>query len=101
MTAYIGASFGDDVVSTGLLSKDYDEGGIFFYSEEEKERIKNIKFSGKVGEAKYMQMIAYLMELGYDVALSLMDNISGSPGFEGCGLIFDKKKRQGDDDDGE
>ncbi|KAL7536957.1 hypothetical protein ACHAXR_007505 [Thalassiosira sp. AJA248-18] len=101
LTAYIGASFGDDVVSTGLLSKDYDEGGIFFYSEEEKERINNTKFSGKVGEAKYMQMIAYLMELGYDVALSLMDNISGSPGFEGCGLIFDKKKRQGDNDDGE
>jgi len=43
LTAYIGALFGDDVVSTGLLSKDYGEGGIFFYSEDEKERIENLK----------------------------------------------------------
>ena len=39
-----------------------------------------------------MQMIAYLFELGYDLALSRSHNVSQSPGFEGCGLIFDKKE---------
>ena len=38
-----------------------------------------------------MQMIAYLFELGYDLALSRSHNVSQSPGFEGCELIFDKK----------
>ena len=39
-----------------------------------------------------MQMIAYLFELGYDLALSRIHNVSRSPGFEGCGLIFDKRE---------
>ena len=39
-----------------------------------------------------MQMVAYLFELGYDLALSRIHNVLQSPGFEGCGLIFDKKE---------
>ena len=39
-----------------------------------------------------MQMIAYLFELGYDLALGRSHNVSQSPGFEGCGLIFDKRE---------
>jgi hypothetical protein len=35
-------------------------------------------------------MAAYLFELGYELALARRDNVSDSPGFEGCGLIFDK-----------
>ena len=34
----------------------------------------------------YMQMAAYLFELGYDLALAKIDNVSQNPGFEGCGL---------------
>jgi hypothetical protein len=45
-----------------------------------------MNFSGKSGEEKYMQMIAYLFELGYDLAVSPRRNVSKSPGFEGCGL---------------
>jgi hypothetical protein len=37
-----------------------------------------------------MQMAAYLFELGYELALARRDNVPDSPGFEGCGLIFDK-----------
>jgi hypothetical protein len=43
-----------------------------------------------MGKQKYMQMAAYLFELGYELALACRDNVSDSPGFEGCGLIFDK-----------
>ena len=37
-----------------------------------------------------MQMAAYLFELGYELALARKDDVSDSPGFESCGLIFDK-----------
>jgi hypothetical protein len=37
-----------------------------------------------------MQMAAYLFELGYELALSHKDDLSDSPGFESCGLFFDK-----------
>ena len=43
-----------------------------------------------MGEQNYMQMAAYLFELGYKLALACRDNVSNSPGFEGCGLIFYK-----------
>ena len=74
-----------------MMSKDVSEGGLFLYSKEEKERIRRTNFNGKSEGKKFMQMIAYLFELGYDLALSRSHNVSQSPGFEGCGLIFDKK----------
>jgi hypothetical protein len=43
-----------------------------------------------MGDQKYMQMAAYLFELGYELALALKDDISDSPEFKSCGLIFDK-----------
>ena len=42
---------------------------------------------------KFMQMIAYLFEFSYDLALCRKHNVSDSPEFEGCGLIFEKKKK--------
>ena len=36
-------------------------------------------------------MIAYLFELGYHLALSQSHNVLQSPGFDACGLIFNKK----------
>ena len=39
-----------------------------------------------------MQMIEYLFELGYDPALSRIHNVSQSPGFKGCVLIFGRKE---------
>ena len=35
-------------------------------------------------------MIAYLIELAYDLAISPLDNISESPGFESC--LIERKK---------
>jgi hypothetical protein len=45
---------------------------------------------GKTGDQNYMQMAAYLFELGYKLALARKDDVSNSPGFESCGMIFDK-----------
>ena len=49
-------------------------------------------FSGKLGNRKYFDMVAYLMEIGYDLGLDREHNVSESPGFEGCGLRFDSRK---------
>jgi hypothetical protein len=48
----------------------------------------------KTGERKIMQMVTYMFELGYDLSLTLRDNVSDSPGFEGSGLIFKRAKER-------
>ena len=91
LSLYIGASFGVDIMSSGVLSKDYhDKEGLFLHKKEELEWINRLHFSGRSGEQKYVQMVAYLFELGYDLAIGRFSNISDSPGFEGCGLMFKK-----------
>ena len=44
-----------------------------------KSSMKNLKCSAKV---KFQHMLAYQMELGYDLALSPDDVVSSNPGFE-------------------
>ena len=78
--------------STKEFSKNYDAGGLFLYSEEECAFVRQMQFNGKIGERKFMQMVAYLFELGYDLAIG--PNVSCSPGFEGCGVLFDKQARK-------
>ena len=70
------------------FAKNYDdEGGIFFYTADEKKSVLGTKFPGKDGNRKFMDMVAYLFELGYDLALSRSNNVSKSPGFEACGMM--------------
>ena len=70
------------------FAKNYDdEGGIFFYTADEKKSVLGTKFPGKNGNRKFMDMVAYLFELGYDLALSRSNNVSKSPGFEACGMM--------------
>ena len=83
LMVFIAASFNPVTVSTDDLSKDYTDGGLFIYTKEEKEWIGSLSFSGRTLEQKYMQMVAYLFELGYDLAIGRTNNISDSPGFEG------------------
>ena len=51
---------------------------------------KNAVLGGTMKEKK-LSMIAFLIEIGYDLMLSNEHNVSTSPGFEGAGL---KKKQQ-------
>ena len=84
---HIAFFFHKDLASTGKFSKDYDDGGLFLYTEDNLDFIRRTSFSGKVGEHKFMQMVAYEFELGYDLALAIGLNISRSPVFEGCGML--------------
>ena len=86
LTAYVGVGYSVDC-PPGCFSK---SGGMLMYTTEEEKWISNLNFRGKKGDQKYMQMAAYLFELGYELALARKDNVSDSPGFESCGLIFDK-----------
>jgi hypothetical protein len=83
---YVAAGFEREaVVESGIFRKDYRDGGIFFFSKQQRERIERLNFNGRTSVEKYSEMVAYLFELAYDLALGPM-NVSGSTGFEGCGL---------------
>ena len=85
---YIAAGFdGEEVARSRIFEKDYPGGGIFFYLKRQEGHIKRTKFGGgeKMDAQKYSEMVTYLFELAFDLALGTM-NISGSTGLEGCGL---------------
>jgi len=82
LDAYIGVYFAQ-VAPPGIFSA---RNGLLEHTEDEAKWIESRDFSGKSKEDKYMQMAAYLFELGYDLALAPNNNVSDSPGFESCGL---------------
>ena len=68
-----------------LITRDYDEGGLFIYNKSEANKIISLKSrSHKSEEEKRIEVIAYLFELAYDLAISYHDNVSESMGFESC-----------------
>ena len=81
---FVAAGFDSTAATT--FAKDFDAGGLFLYSEEERKLISQTKFYGREGDAKYSEMVAYLFEIAYDIAISPRHNKSDSPGFEACGL---------------
>ena len=85
LTAYGGVGFSVEC-PLGCFST---SGGLLMFIKEEDQWISNLNFWGKTGNHKNMQMAVYLFELGYKLALARKDNVSDSPGFEACGLIFD------------
>ena len=71
------------------IDRDYKNGGVFVISTEEdrliKWSMKNLKCSTKV---KFNHMLAYLMELGYNLYLAPGDVVSTNPGFESILSVF-------------
>jgi hypothetical protein len=62
-------------------------GGLLICTKEEEKWISGLNYRGKTGEQSTCKC---LLELGYELALAYKDDVSDSPGFESCGLIFDK-----------
>ena len=79
----VAAGFDQKSEHVDTLGKDYKNGGVFILSKTEDESIrsgmKNLKCTAKV---KFHHMLAYQMELGYALALSLDDVVSPNLGFE-------------------
>ena len=92
LTQYVGAGFNPTVGVKAICPKDYCNGGVFLYTKVEQEAIRRVNFWGKSKEENFMEMVSYLFELGNDLALSHKYNVLESPGFKGCGLIFDRKR---------
>ncbi len=89
LSQVVAAGFDAKSEQADMLDKDYKNGGVFIMTEEEvkliKSSMKNLNCSAKV---KFTHMLAYQMELGYDLALSPDDVVSGNPGFESVLGVF-------------
>ncbi len=59
----------------------------FFFTKDEKDLVRKVNFHGRTNSKKFLEMVAYLFELGYDLAISKRHNVLNSPGFEGCSLF--------------
>ena len=71
------------------VSLEYEQGGIFLFNENEKKRINASNKAGRNTTAlKRIDMIAYLIEIAYDIAISPVHNVSDNPGFESCLNIY-------------
>ena len=73
---YVAVGFSVNDVIEKEVAKTYDVGGIFDCTHEEDEYIKRNQ------RCNIIDMIAYQIELAYDLAISPSDNISNNPGFE-------------------
>ena len=89
LTQYVALGFavGNEEVNK-VISSDFEEGGIFIYDNVNK-RINATNKAGRNTTAlKRIDVIAYLIELVYDLAISPVDNVSENPGFESCLNIY-------------
>ena len=65
------------------LTSDVNNGGIFAFTQKQQKRINNLNLRGRPNfKMKAVDMIAYLIELSYDLSISSVDNVSDNPGFE-------------------
>ena len=88
LTQYIAAGFDGNCEIAACADKSYDEGGILVMNDNEKQQIKSSMKQTKNVIAKFHAYLAYLMEFGYDLALSPAHNVSESFGFEGFVGLF-------------
>ena len=66
-----------------ILSTDISDGGIFTFSEADRENIKRINFRGKdKWSEKAVDMVVYLLDIVLDILISSKNNVLSSPGFK-------------------
>ena len=88
LTQVIAGGFDPSTDSAKLTDKDFRDGGVLILSTEDQKRIngclKNINSSIK----KFHTILAYQLELGYDLAISPNVNVLQNPGFETVVGVF-------------
>ena len=82
---HVAVAFNPDA-NISVFSKDYDAGGLFHFTDDEKKSITNTNFDGRGVDGKFAEMAAYLFQLGYHLAISPRNNKPDSPNFEACGI---------------
>ena len=65
------------------LIRDISDGGIFSFDKIDKINIEKINFCGHNNlQTKILEMVSYIIEIGYNIAICPRDNISDSPWIE-------------------
>ena len=79
----VAAGFVPSSTQAQSMNKDWTEGGLLILSDEDKSKIRDAPAYKKLTEMqKFQDICAYQMEFGYDLAISLENNVSRNPGFE-------------------
>eukprot|EP00957_Ditylum_brightwellii_P167848 12777345-Ditylum_brightwellii.AAC.1 len=88
LTQFVGVGFTKSPL-TQLITKDWlTQGDIFHFDQDNTEEIGNLKTYGKSLSDTQQQMVAYLLELAYDLCLAPGRNVSDNPGFESVLGVF-------------
>ncbi len=82
LTQIIAVGFDPSSKPATQVDNNYDEGGLLIMSKDDERRIKSCLKKELTVVQKFQEVISYLFELGYDLALSPENNVSRSPGFE-------------------
>ena len=88
LTQIIGAGFDPASEPAIKVIKNYNKGGLLIMSKDNERRIKLCLKKELMAVQKFQEVIAYLFEFGYNLALSPENNMSRSPGFESILGIF-------------
>ncbi len=70
------------------VNKDNKVGGLLIMCKDDQHRITSCLKKELMAMQKFQEVIAYLFEFGYNLALSPKNNVSCSPGFESILRIF-------------
>ena len=75
----------EDADTMQKVTIEYKNGGLFLYTNEENKNINALNMRGLETEIrKRNDVVAYLIEITYDLCISPIYNVSKNPGFEGC-----------------
>ena len=80
----LGFAIGDGVV-TERSTKKIEGESVFYFSEEDMPRIDHLNKRGQnTWEEKCEDVIAYVIELVFELAVSVLDNVGDDQGIESC-----------------
>ncbi len=88
LTQVIAVGFDPAAEPAMHVTKDRNEGGLLILSRDGERRIKYALKKDLTPVQKFQDVIAYLFEFGYDLALSPENHVSRSPGFESILGVF-------------
>jgi hypothetical protein len=88
LTQVIAAGFDPTSEPAMHVNKDCKEGGLLIMTKDDQRWITLCLKKELTVVQKFQEVIAYLFEFGYDLALSPENNVSQSPGFESILGIF-------------
>lgn len=83
---YIGIGFEMENIEVVKIIKCEEEGkGLFLFNANKMQRFDKLNMQGRnTVSLKVLDLVAYLIELAYDLVISPMDNVSENPGFDSC-----------------